>query len=194
MDSLFILVTAVATSISAYILWANSATVVNVNIRQRDSGDYSLGLYLEQHSGRPANNIVVRMWVNGKALPPFKHPSMKTGQSIEIGSMLPAGSLRWHDTVTDEVVALRTLRVEAEFGWWWRWNGYPGRGKVLFDMRDGDAFHRALQLQMWNPESARDIAIREACVEHKRWAQHQNVREASRLNKKHRREGAKTQL
>lgn len=78
-------IAAVATSIAAYVAWTKFVTRINVNIRQRDNGDYCLGLYLEQHSGLPARNVVVRVWVNGAELPPLRWPSMKTGQSITIG-------------------------------------------------------------------------------------------------------------
>ena len=181
MDALFLFVTAVATSISAYIAWTSCATNINVNIRQRDNGDYSLGLYLEQHSGRPASNVVVRLWVNGEALPAFRHPSMKTGQSIQIGIIPAAGGIRWYDAIRGEEAPLRSLRVEAEFGSWWRRNGYPGRGKVLLDMRDGDALHKAMRMHLWDPESRRDRAIREACEEHRMWARYRNEAERRRL-------------
>lgn len=74
-------VTAVATSTTACTALVNFVTNIYVNIRQRDNGDYSLGLYLE-HSGLPASNVVVHVRVNGAALPPFRWPSMKAGQSI----------------------------------------------------------------------------------------------------------------
>lgn len=181
MDTLFLFATAVATSISACIAWTNIATSINVNIRQRDNGDYSLGLYLEQHSGRPARDVVVHIWVDGKVLPPFGHPSMKTGQSIQIGVIPTAGGIRWYDAVRHEEIPLRTLRVEAEFSSWWRRNGYAGRGKALLDMRDGDALQRSLRLHLWDPESRRDRAIREACEEHRKWARYRNEAERRRL-------------
>ena len=71
-------------------------------------------------------------------------------------------------------VELRTLRVVAEYGWWYRPDGYAGQGEVLLDIRDGDATHRAISMMMWKPESSVDESIKAACDGLTRWARYRN--------------------
>ena len=155
-------VIAVATSVAGFVAWKNYITNLGVNIRQRDNGDCILGLYLEHFGGLPAKDIVVRIWVNGKQLPAFGWPSMKAGQSIEIGLVNTRGDMTWWDSGTNQdFSALRSLCVEAKYGWWWRPNGYGGR-KVLLHVRDGDALFEMMRMFLWKPKSAEVRAIEKA--------------------------------
>lgn len=160
---LFSLVTAGATLTTAYVLVVPQ---IGVNIRQRDNGDYSLGLYLEHLGGRAIRNVTLKVRVNGVDLPQFRWPTMKAGQSIQVGFIQTRGRLGWSDPVTHrDEIDLKSLSIVAEYGWWWRSGSYGSPGKTLLDIRDSEATLRAMHMMYWNPKSSRDVAVEKACNE-----------------------------
>ena len=177
MNTVLSIITAIAVTVTAFFAWRTGMRTVVVNFRQRDNGDEILGCYVEQVGGPPVKDLTIRMKVNSEGWQYYQWPSLKKGQSVCIGLVLPAGGPDWLDNsgTRDHPVALDSLCVKAEYGRWWRLASYAGQ-KTLLDMRDGDAWHRALAGFFWEPNSALDSAAEKACKEAAAWFKDGNTR------------------
>lgn len=167
--------TAVATGASAILAIRASLRTVVVNIRQRDNGDRALGCYVEQIGGPPIRDLAIRVKVNSEEWRCYRWPSLKKGQAVCVGILMPAGGLRWADGREGDAVGLHSLRIEAEYGRFWRSSSYGGR-KELLSVRNGDSWHAAVAGFLWEPPSELDSKVARACEAAAEWFKAENRR------------------
>ena len=166
-------ITAIATATTALLTWRTQRQGIAVNIRQRDNGNEVLACYIEQISGTTINDLRIRVRVNAGHGRLYRWPSLKKGQSVCVGLILTAGTPRWAGSEDEDPVKLDALRVDVEYGWFWRSSSYGGR-RTLLNIRDGDAWHAALNGFLWEPRGQIETEAVRACRAATKWLEAEN--------------------